>query len=110
MQKNKRWHRYSSESTQLELSNEYQRDRVDMVFKSLCVPVIWRKVASAPEGLITRYMTVIVVNCFAQILLEKYVPNDTFIERIHYKGLFILLQKMNQWIQFYLQGNDGVYH
>ena len=40
---------YSSESTQQELSNEYQYDRV---FKNLCVLVLWMKVASALAGLI----------------------------------------------------------
>ena len=39
---------YSSESTQRELSNEYQHDRVQMVIKNL---VLWTKVASALEGL-----------------------------------------------------------
>ena len=39
---------YSSESTQRELSNEYQRDGVYMfVFFNLCIPVLWTKVASA---------------------------------------------------------------
>ena len=42
---------YSSESTQRELSNEYQHDRVWIVFKKLCVLVLWTKVASALEGL-----------------------------------------------------------
>ena len=42
---------YSSESTQQELSNEYQHDRVQMFFKNLCIPVLWMKVASALEGL-----------------------------------------------------------
>ena len=32
---------YSSESTLLELSNEYQKDRVKMFFKILCVLVPW---------------------------------------------------------------------
>ena len=45
-------HGYSSESTQQELSNEYQHDRVYMVFKNLCVLVLWTKKASALEGLI----------------------------------------------------------
>ena len=43
--------RYSSESTQRELSNEYQHDRVQMVFKNLCVLMISMKVALAWEGL-----------------------------------------------------------
>ena len=42
---------YSSERTQRELSNEYQNDRVWMVFKNLGVLVLWTKVASALEGL-----------------------------------------------------------
>ena len=44
-------HRYSSESTRRELSNEYQYDRVQMFFKNLCILVLWTKVASALEGL-----------------------------------------------------------
>ena len=43
---------YSSESlTQRELSNEYQHDRVLMVFRDHCILVLWTKVASALEGL-----------------------------------------------------------
>ena len=42
---------YSSESTQRELSNEYQHDRVLMVFKDFSVLVLWTNVASALEGL-----------------------------------------------------------
>ena len=42
---------YSSESTQRELSNEYQHDRVWVFFKNLGVIVLWTKVASALEGL-----------------------------------------------------------
>ena len=38
---------YSSESTQRELSNEYQYDRVSMIFKNLCIFVLWTKVPSA---------------------------------------------------------------
>ena len=40
-----------SESTQRELSNEYQHDRVWIVFKNLCALVHWTKVASALGGL-----------------------------------------------------------
>ena len=50
-------HWYSFDSTQRELSNEYQHDRVWMVFKNICIVVQWRKVASALEGLIFRYAT-----------------------------------------------------
>ena len=42
---------YSSESTQRELSNEYQYDRVLMIFIMFCFCVHWTKVTSASEGL-----------------------------------------------------------
>ena len=42
---------YSSESTQRELSNEYQHDRVWMVFKDFWIFVLWTKVALALKGL-----------------------------------------------------------
>ena len=42
---------YSSESNQRELSNEYQHDRVKIVFNSLCVLVLWTKGASPLERL-----------------------------------------------------------
>ena len=42
---------YSYESTQRELSNEYQHDRVSMVFKNLCILVLRMKVSPALEGL-----------------------------------------------------------
>ena len=42
---------YSSESALRELSNEYQHDRVLVVFKDLCILVLWTKIASALEGL-----------------------------------------------------------
>ena len=45
---------YSYESTQLELSNEYQQDRVSMVFKNLIILVLCTKVALALEGLRCR--------------------------------------------------------
>ena len=35
---------YSSESTQRELSNEYKYDRVQIIFKNLCVLVLGTKV------------------------------------------------------------------
>ena len=38
--------RYSSESTQRELSNEYKHERIKMIIKNPCVPMInWTKVA-----------------------------------------------------------------
>ena len=47
---------YSSESTQRELSNEYQHDRVQMVFRKLSIFVLWMKVDSALEGLILLFL------------------------------------------------------
>ena len=44
---------YSSESAQRELSNEYQLDRVWVVFKNLCILVLGTNVASALKGLIS---------------------------------------------------------
>ena len=41
----------SSESTQQELSYEYQHDRVEAVLKNICTLCFWTKVASALEGL-----------------------------------------------------------
>ena len=48
-------HGYSSESTQRELSNKYQHERVSMVFKNLCVLLLWTKEASALGGLMSLY-------------------------------------------------------
>ena len=42
---------YSSESTQRELSNGYQHDRVWMVFQNLRILVLWTKIVLALEGL-----------------------------------------------------------
>ena len=42
---------YSSESTQQELSNDYQHDRVKMVFKNIFILALWMKGASALERL-----------------------------------------------------------
>ena len=44
-------HGYSSESTQRELFNEYQHDRVKMVIKDFCILVHWKKAALALDGL-----------------------------------------------------------
>ena len=50
-------HGYSSKSTQQELSNKYQHDRVWMIFKNILVFVLCTKVASALEGLNTYTTT-----------------------------------------------------
>ena len=47
-------HGYSSDHAHWKLSNEYQHDRVYMVFKNRCVIVVRMKVAM--EGLLTRDM------------------------------------------------------
>ena len=44
-------HGYSSESNQQELSNEYQHDKVWMVFKDFCILMRWTRVASALDSL-----------------------------------------------------------
>ena len=38
---------YSSESTQGELFNEYQHDKVWMIFKNVCIFVLWMKLATS---------------------------------------------------------------
>ena len=43
-------HGYSSESTQGELSKEYQYNRVYMIFENVCVLELWTNVAPAFEG------------------------------------------------------------
>ena len=53
---------YSSESTQQELSNEYQHDRVWMVFKNIFVIVLWTKVALSLEGLRKKFDIRIIKN------------------------------------------------
>ena len=42
---------YSYDSARQELSNEYQHDRVKMIFTIFAIFVHWRKVTSASEGL-----------------------------------------------------------
>ena len=50
---------YSSESTQRELSNEYQHDRVSAVFKNLSILELWTKVVLALIGLMFVFGTVV---------------------------------------------------
>ena len=62
-------HEYSSESTQRELSNEYQLDQVSKIFTSLCLQ--WTKVASALEGLkvpkcCNKIANILEVNAYSQ--------------------------------------------
>ena len=63
---------YSYESTRRELSNEYQHDRVSMVFKNICALVLWMKEASALEGLTFSFLLLpSKLPIYAIILLEK---------------------------------------
>ena len=43
---------YSFESSQRELFNEYQHDRVQMVFKNLCALLLLMEIALAWEGFV----------------------------------------------------------
>ena len=63
-------HWYLSEKTQRKLFNEYQHDRVQMVFKNLCFLVLRTKVASALEG------------------LKNAVLVTSFLSNIHYEVSF----------------------
>ena len=53
--------RSSSDSSHRGLSNEYQHDMVKMIFINFCFFMHWTKVASALEGLISKYMFIVVV-------------------------------------------------
>ena len=56
--------------TQRDLSNEYQHYRVWMVFKNLCVLVLWTKVASALEGLkLLRYVTISILQRYDILMI-----------------------------------------
>ena len=51
---------YSSERALRELSNEYQYDRVSIVFKNLCILVLWTIVAlPALEGLTNLFILMV---------------------------------------------------
>ena len=52
-------HGCSCESTQQELSNEYQHDRVYMVFKNICILLLWTTVAPALKGLTKQHIKAI---------------------------------------------------
>ena len=63
-------HGYSSESTQRELSNEYQHDRVCKVFKDVCIHVLCMKLASALERL--RENISLVYKSGTQVCISKW--------------------------------------
>ena len=60
---------YSSESTQRELSNENQHDRVKLVFTNLCILVVLTKVALALEGLSNQCP-----NTYMAVKISNYLP------------------------------------
>ena len=60
-------HRYSSESAQREQSIGYQHERVQMVFKDLCIIVLWTKVATALEVLIFNDDVMLILICHGQV-------------------------------------------
>ena len=64
---------YSSESTQRELSNEYQHDRV---VKNLCILVLWMKVASALEGLIKTSQKIHTLENFRKVTQATQGPKS----------------------------------
>ena len=66
---------YSSESTQRELSDEYQNDRVWMIFKNLCMLVLWMKVASALEGFRGDELCVVIM-----IIIKPSNAEATFVQ------------------------------
>ena len=78
---------YSFESTERELSNEYQHDRVSMVFKRICVLVLWMKVASALEG-VKPY------GAKWSMLLSRVTNKFTFISPVDY-GIYLEMERSN---------------
>ena len=69
-------YQYSSESTRWELSNEYQHDRVKMIFKNLCVLVLWTKIASALEGLmdvLSQFRSKVYIFLFLLYVTDDFV-------------------------------------
>ena len=66
-------HGYSSESTQCELSNEYQHDRVLDGFQKSCILVLWLRVALGGLGkpLTLRAMVSLRVNCMITFKMKS---------------------------------------
>ena len=59
-----------------ELSNEYQHDRVLIVFNNGCILVLWLKVASALEGL--SNLNTAYVNRYVIFYLRQQSRNQLF--------------------------------
>ena len=93
---------YSSKSTQRELSDEYQHDRVWKVFYNLCILVLWVKVVSALERLRTSLLVAkwITMSCIkklvtAQVSIIFNTPNtvlfsleQTRLYEVAFRGYF----------------------
>ena len=50
--------------------NEYQHDRVSKIFKNLCILVLWKKVASALEGLMFALLNLKDILCFQTPVIQ----------------------------------------
>ena len=81
---------YSSESTQRELSNEYQHDRVYVVFKNLCIFVFWTKVVIALEGL--------TYSCLENSKTSVIWTYCRFVNNFGIKSKLILYLKESCWL------------
>ena len=64
---------YSFESSQRELSDECQHDRVQMFFKNLCVLVLWIKVASALERLNLKKIAKLLASHFSVFQVDPEI-------------------------------------
>ena len=75
-------------TTQRELSNEYQHDRIEVLFRNLCILLLWTKVAFALEGLNSAHdyhstiflLTVHLVNYYLITLKVTLGMTNIFIE------------------------------
>ena len=87
-------HGYSSDSDQKDISNEYHYDRVYIVFNNF---VVWRKVASALEGL-TKLSLHISCDSFVHFIYYMYLtyvwkrPQDTHFKMVHLEWMHLPTQ------------------
>ena len=106
-------HGYSSDSIQRELSNEYQHGRVLLVFKNLCVLVLWTKVALALEGLnfiviglyLHGYFDLKSLRSVGSTMRTSVWPEPIRVEAVSSMTLWFLLGKPN-WTSYPL--NTGL--
>ena len=84
-------HEHSSKNAQWELSKAYQHDRVKikMVFKSLWVIVLWRKVALVLEGLIKK--SILDISMFSLSM-----PSHKFLH-LPFRSLYSLRSIFRTW-------------